>query len=392
MVRLADVISSDSSIELIIAFPYTKEVAGKVNNIEYYSFIPDNKHVNIGMCGSSGERAKAIISNTLPDVIHVFGTEFKHSYVFSRISQELGYDDRLVISIQGLTSIYAKHYTDYLPENVVRKNTIRDFIKGNIKAGKNNYINRGTFEKAALNIASKVIGRTDWDRECTYLINPNRKYYYNSEMLRDSFYRSRKWDRDTCISHRIFMSQSIIPYKGLHIMLEALSQLKKDYPDVCLCVAGFNLFMKKWWKRSYYEEYILHLLKKYNLFKNIDFLGPLDEQQMCEEYLKSHVFVSASSIENSSNSICEAMYLGIPVVSSYVGGVSNLINHGENGFLFQADAPYMLSYYIKSIFEVDKVARDVSLNAISVAEFRHNPQQIYSDLVNIYREISKGND
>lgn len=43
---------------------------------------------------------------------------------------------------------------------------------------------------------------------------------------------------------------------------------------------------------------------------------------MIESYKRAHAYVSASSMENESNSLSEAKMLGMPVISSYAGGTS----------------------------------------------------------------------
>ena len=106
-------------------------------------------------------------------------------------------------------------------------------------------------------------------------------------------------------------------------------------------------------------------------------------------YIQSNIFVSASSIENSPNSVCEAMILGVPVISSMVGGMVDLLEHGVNGFYYQADAPYMLRYYIKKIFEDTDLAKRISKNEIETAEKRHDRADIIKDLKSIYESINK---
>ena len=108
---------------------------------------------------------------------------------------------------------------------------------------------------------------------------------------------------------------------------------------------------------------------------------------MCQQYLKSHVFVSASSIENSPNSVCEAMILGVPTVSSMVGGVANLLEHGKEGFYYQADAPYMLAHYVKKVFENAEFAQVISGQARERAMLRHDTEKIIQELQGIYSEI-----
>ena len=95
--------------------------------------------------------------------------------------EKLNILDKVVISIQGLVSEYAYHYFAYLPSKIVNRYTLRDLIKGNIRKGRKIFEKRGILEKEALEKVNYVIGRTDWDRACSWDINPNIKYYFNNE-------------------------------------------------------------------------------------------------------------------------------------------------------------------------------------------------------------------
>ena len=100
------------------------------------------------------------------------------------------------------------------------------------------------------------------------------------------------------------------------------------------------------------------------------------------------VFVSPSTIEDPSNSVCEAMLLGVPVVASYVGGTPSLIHHGEDGFLYPCDAHYMLAYYIMQIFQDDELAGRISAAARERAGKRHDPEKIKNRIMEIYRAVA----
>lgn len=115
--------------------------------------------------------------------------------------------------------------------------------------------------------------------------------------------------------------------------------------------------------------------------------GFLDEKTMCEEFLRANVFVSPSSIENSPNSVGEAMLLGMPCVSSDVGGVKNLMEHGKEGFVYQADAPYMLAYYVCRIFEDEQLASLLGESAAKKAAATHDRAANTARLAEIYQEI-----
>ena len=140
-------------------------------------------------------------------------------------------------------------------------------------------------------------------------------------------------------------------------------------------------------KKTSYAKYITELIKELNIEKHVFFTGLLDEQQMCERYLNSNVFVCPSSIENSPNSLGEAMILGVPCVSSNVGGVSDMLTHNQEGFLYQADAPYMLAYYICKIFENEELTKQISKNSRKKALKNHNREKNIEQLISIYYQI-----
>lgn len=377
MVKLSEELSVLSGLSLEIAFPYRKNVIGKVNSINYCGFL-ESDLVFI----------KKTIEEYAPDIVHIHGTEGRHSHIVTRICEELGIINRVVVSIQGVMSIYWEHYTAYLPERVINGRTLRDCIKGNVKRQQSQYRKAGMLEIDTLNRVKHVIGRTDWDYAVTKHINSSLNYHFCNEMLRNSFYTHR-WNIDEIEQYSIFCSQATSPIKGLHLAIEALSIIKQEYPSVKMYVAGRSYATKPKYMLSYYEKYILDLIDRLKLRSNIEFTGFLNEEEMCKRYLKSNVFVSASSIENSPNSVCEAMILGVPVVSSMVGGVANLLEHEVDGFYYQAEAPYMLAYYVMKVFESNELAKKFSIASQIKAEARHNVKAIVRDLIDIYSEIAE---
>ncbi len=252
---------------------------------------------------------------------------------------------------------------------------------------------RGTYEVQAIQKVHHIMGRTDWDRACTMEINPSAEYHFCNETLRPEFYVG-EWNYEKCRKHSIFMSQGYNSIKGMHYMLEALNIIKRFYPDVKLYVTGTSPLSRNWiekQKRSVYVNYLEKLIRQYSLENSIVFLGSLNAEEMKEQYLLANVFASPSSIENSPNSVGEAMILGTPVVSSDVGGVKNMLTHNEEGFLYQHDAPYMLAFYVMELFENKEKCFEFSKNAKQHAKTTHDANQNLSALIDIYRSIAQKN-
>ena len=381
-------LASISGVNLYIAFPKSGlsdvlQLQGE--RINYYSFPP--VHEKDIASNRINPHLIKILEKANPDIVHIFGTEYPHTLAMVNTCDV----SKVVISIQGLCSIIAKHYLSGIPSNIQRRFTFRDLIKqDSLLQQQSKFLKRGSLEIEAIQKVQHIIGRTTWDRACTYQINPDAIYHHCNETLRDEFYK-HEWDIQKCEKHSIFVSQGSYPIKGLHYMLEAMPLVLKNFPDAKLYVGGSNITksdtFKDKLKLTSYGKYIKDLIKKYDLGNNVFFTGVLDEKQMCQQYLRSHVFVCPSSIENSPNSLGEAMILGVPCVASDVGGVSDMMKHNEDGFIYQTNAPYMLAYYVGVIFKNKDLALQISKIAREHALKTHNPHENLCRLLNIYKKI-----
>ena len=386
-------------MDVTVIVPSNKIFDGQVNSkLKYFSFIDDwlpdandNDMIN---------RFKNILDEVKPDIIHVWGTEYKHSYNMIEACGRAGVIDKAVIDIQGLVSVYAKHYNAYLPNKIVKAKSFKDFIRGGgVESGRRDFERRGVYEEAVIKKVKHVMGRTDWEYACVKRLNPSVNYHHVGRVLRESFYNPKElWSLDKCERHSIFTSQSSYPIKGFHIMLEAMADIIKFFPDAKLYTTGSNPINANFHdkiRQTAYTKYIIKLIKDYKLEDHVIFTGFLNEAEMCERYLKSHVFVSPSSIENESNSIGEAIILGVPVVSSDVGGIrsnwNNELIHNENGYVYPADAPYMLAYYIMNLFNNDELAQKFSHNARPKAIKFYDKEVNFKSLVDEYNKIAEEN-
>jgi glycosyltransferase involved in cell wall biosynthesis len=379
---------------LIICFPLKKgkRTSGRAGRLGFYGF---SQYKTIAAQMNNLTKLKLefeeVICNIKPDIIHIWGTEYPHSCAMVKACVDAGRLDRAIISIQGMVSIIARHYFSGLPASAICGFTLRDILKwDSIYLQKKKFVSRGLLEKESIRKVKHVIGRTDWDEACVTRINPNVRYHFCNEILRKSFYEN-VWGLEKCARYSVFVSQGNYPIKGLHFVIEAMPSILEKFPDAHLWVAGQNIVKYDTpydkIKISAYGLYIRKLIRKYGLWSHVTFTGVLDEQGMCDRYLKSHVFVSASSIENSPNSLGEAMLLGVPAVASDVGGVKNMMKHGEDGFVYQADAPYMLAFYVCRIFSDDPLANRISGNARRHAALTHDKDRNLDRLLKIYDEV-----
>lgn len=343
---------SKNKIELHVAYPVQKEQDGSSQKIELpelgedvslygYGFYEDVEHAEVPD-PALDERIAGILDRVRPDVIHCFGTEYEHTYSVLRLCEKAAYRqyaDCILVGLQGLCSVIAGAYMADLPEEVQRKVTFRDWLKkDSLRKQQEKFMLRGEREKELLQLARFVTGRTEFDRSYVENLNPQARYFSMNETLRSCFYEGC-WEAAACESHTIFVSQGDYPLKGLHYLLLAAGELKEEFPDLKIKIAGNSLVnyrtLKDKIKISAYGQYLRRLIKKEQLESQVAFLGKLTAQEMKAQYLQAGLFVCCSANENSPNSLGEAMLLGVPCVAADVGGISSIFSGGVDGILYE---------------------------------------------------------
>ena len=381
-------IQNTGEVDIVYLFPHNgAEVHYEENNNIFLSY-PQRKQEKLEQ--EQIAVFKRILREHNPDVVHIFGTEYPHALAMVYACEALNMLERIVVGIQGMVSVIPEHYFAFLPYKARIAMTFRDLLRAeNLYVKKNVFVKRGIFEQEVLRKVQHVIGRTEWDYACTKQINPKISYHFCNETLRPSFYEKR-WDLESIEKHSIFQAQGQYSLKGFHYTLKAMREIIKIYPDAKLYTTGKNPLkpsLKEKIRRTYYQKYIAKLIRKYGLEDHVVFLGSLSEKEMCARLLKSHVFVSASSIENSSNALGEAMLLGVPSVCSFVGGTPSMLEHEKEGFLYQENATYMLAYYIMRMFEEGNGVLRFSENARKRAMITHSPDKNTKRTIEIYQTI-----
>lgn len=76
-------------------------------------------------------------------------------------------------------------------------------------------------------------------------------------------------------------------------------------------------------------------------------------------------------------------------MSSDVGGVKNMLVHGEEGFLYPFEEQYMIAYYIGRIFQEEGLALAFSQAGREHARKTHDPKRNLGNLMGIYGTVSE---
>ena len=390
--------NADSSITLGVCYPKQDEMTDakegvQVQGVSCYAF---NENLNTPERYDKAleERFLWIIKDFAPDIVHIFGTEFPHTLAAVRAFHN---PDRTLIGIQGLCCEIAPVYMAKLPRTVQKKVTFRDWLKkDSLRQQKEKFVQRGLHEQEAIRLTGHVTGRTSFDREGTGKINANATYHFMNETMRSNFYEG-SWSADSCKKHTIFLGQGDYPLKGFHFLIQALPAVLKEYPDTQVKVAGNSIInyktIKDKIKISAYGSYLRKLIKELGLQEHITILGKLSAEQMKHQFLSANVFVCPSILENSPNTVGEAMLLGMPVIASKAGGIGDMLEDGQEGILCPPADTTALSNAILRIWQdMDTQGHPLLTRLTAKAKERahktHNPETNFERLLAIYTQIA----
>ena len=387
----------DTEVTLGICFPSSENKKYSVDHLPVYSFAEDTAHPEIYEENAESRFAE-IFSDFRPDIVHIFGTEYAHTLAAAKALHDPG---KLLIGFQGVCNALYEEYLTGVEKEWISKNTLRDTLKSdNMENQKKKFALRAEHEREAVKLAGYVTGRTRLDHKYAMEMNPDVEYLFLNETMREIFYEG-EWKQENAVKHSIFVSQCDYPIKGFHIFAKAMEFLKEDYPDFTVRVAGNTITgvggLKKKILIPTYGEYLNRLMKEAGVKEQVTFLGSLSAAGMKKEYLSCNVFVLPSVMENSPNSLGEAMLLGVPSVASDVGGVADIMN-SESGILYENNDPALLAKAIGKVFQdLDSdggLVKGLVENAKVSARKKHNKEENKNRLLEMYRLIYKeqGND
>ena len=336
----------------------------------------------------------ALVRAEEPDVVHVWGTEYPGA---SALLDAAG-ARRTLFSIQGIMVPYARHLLDGVPPRFCRSSPAQRLVDRIVPGGLLDrklayYEAQAKRESALLARAAHVTGRTPWDKAEMARLAPQAAYYHCGEILRPRFYTAR-WPGPPA-APVIFLSQGNEPRKGLHWLLQALPPVLARYPGLKLRVAGWPPLDKGPLLRPVirwmfpYQRYLETLAKRLGVAGALVYTGPLDEEGMLREMQAASVFAICSSLENSPNSLGEAMLLGMPCVASAVGGVPGMASHEKEALLYPCEDVQALSAALLRLLDDPDHAAALGAAARERALVTHDPAANRRALETIYHTIAQ---
>lgn len=315
-----------------------------------------------------------IIEDFCPDVIQIFGTEFYYGLIGGRTEVPV------VIHIQGVlnsclnaflpvgASPLTYYFQNWKPHEIWSRFQIYSEWKRECHR-----------EREIFRRVKYYIGRTDWDKACVKVYNPEAHYLFGEEILREVFYDEpcRQVPPRPVISTTI----SAAMYKGLDNVLKAAKCLKAIMGNGFIWNVYGNI-------NPTFAERLTGIKCK---DVNICMCGVVSAEQLRKSLDESTVYYHSSYIENTSNAIGEAQMRQCPVVANYVGGVTSNVHQGAEGFLVPVNDPYTTAYRIWQLINNQVLADEMGRRGREWAMERHNKDKIVEELLKTYQTLIAAN-
>ncbi|HKY73018.1 MAG TPA: glycosyltransferase family 4 protein [Nitrospira sp.] len=159
----------------------------------------------------------------------------------------------------------------------------------------------------------EVFARHGYQAEVIHNIIDTRQYHYRERLpLLPEFLSVRNFE----------------PHYGVEQTLVAFAMIQTVFPAASLTIAG----------QGPQEAELKHLAQALSL-RNVRFVGPVDPASMPDLYDSHSIFLNSSFVDNQPLSVLEAMASGLPVVSTPVGDIPNMVEDGESGTLVPVGDP-----------------------------------------------------
>ncbi len=332
-----------------------------------------------------------LVDKIAPDIIQVWGTE---SY-WAKLCSTYFSDRRILLEMQGLlSSCVDVFWAGLSPEEIKKCRGIKEWIypTSDLSNQYKSFYCRAKEEKELFSRFKQISTQSSWvRRQLAFLVQRDCKIYETFIPLREHFYHAKKWvKKEEHEDVRIFFSTSYtIPFKGLHVILKAIKEVKRKYPKVKLLLAGVSKKQERY-RESGYNKYLLSIIESEGLHDNVFYLGKMNAEQIIEKLQDADVYVNSSFVESYSVATAEALFLGVPTVLSYAGALPEF---GEDVALYYSSMDYVdCAYKIVELIENTKLREELSSNSIVKLEERLDKDSIRKCQLEIYNQVFNLNE
>lgn len=177
----------------------------------------------------------------------------------------------------------------------------------------------------------------------------------------------------------------LVEKKGLDYFIRSIPHILSKHPNTQFQIVGDGIC----------KENLIGMAKDLGVEKSVKFLGSKPNKEVLEIIEQADVFVlpcveaSDGDMDGIPNVIQEAGALGVPVCSTWISGISEIVEHGRTGILVQPRDPLALSQAVNTLLANPSLRNIMSLNAKRKAKKEFDMNKQFNKFLNIYEHLSK---
>jgi len=137
----------------------------------------------------------------------------------------------------------------------------------------------------------------------------------------EQFIPSRNGNGDSPAPATILYVGRLVPEKGQAVLLEAVARLREEGRDVEVKLAG----------EGELRPHLENLCREVGIDDRVTFLGPVSQERIRDLYAEAAIFCLPSFAEGVPVVLMEAMAMGLPVVTTRIAGIPELVEDGAGG-------------------------------------------------------------
>ena len=215
---------------------------------------------------------------------------------------------------------------------------------------------------------------------CSYVRERLIKAGYNRSnivLIPNSLQESHKSFFSRAENKEILFVGRMVKAKGVHVLIKALAKVKK----ICDKEFVVNL-IGDGPDKTYFESQVR------SLAVNVNFLGNVSDAVLYKHYEEAYAVVVPSIFpELFPMVVLEAMSHGKPVIASNIGGLPELVLHGQTGLLFEPNDVDALAECMKSLLTEEELAVDMGYNALEISQ-KFSDTNHLENLLDLYSKVS----
>jgi len=173
-----------------------------------------------------------------------------------------------------------------------------------------------------------------------------------------------------------FFSGQICVRKGIFDLLPALQLVRSSNPSVHLRVAGDGDLQQA-----------IALTQELNIANAVTFLGWLPPERVSQELASADAFVLPSYNEGLPMSLLEAMAAALPVISTPVGGIPEVVGHGVNGLIAEAGNVRSIADNMLALANDAGLRAELGSAARDTIQKRYSPEAVLPRLERLYQRL-----